>query len=152
MNKIVILFKGSSCEHYFKGLFWIFKGSSCEHSKRSSWEHFRGFCDCLKTLDTMGNCQRPVFWLGVSQHMHKITNLWKFRLNRSSSLRDKNERKKNLSHEVWRPKKSNSEVTKSNSNIPSGTLLLFSKTTSLRRELFLSMIYTINSSRLLVTK
>ena len=33
----------------------------------------------LKTLDTIGNCQRPVFPLGVSQHyMHKITNLWKF--------------------------------------------------------------------------
>ena len=29
----------------------------------------------LKTVDTIGNCQRPVFSLGVSQHMHKITNL-----------------------------------------------------------------------------
>ena len=29
----------------------------------------------LKTTDTIGNCQRPVFSLGVSQHMHKITNL-----------------------------------------------------------------------------
>ena len=29
----------------------------------------------LKTLDTIGNCQRPVFSLGVSQHMHNITNL-----------------------------------------------------------------------------
>ena len=29
----------------------------------------------LKTLDTFGNCRRPVFSLGVSQHMHKITNL-----------------------------------------------------------------------------
>ena len=29
----------------------------------------------LKTLDTFGNCQRPVFSLGVSQYMHKITNL-----------------------------------------------------------------------------
>ena len=26
----------------------------------------------LKTLDTIGNCQRLVFSLGVSQHMHKI--------------------------------------------------------------------------------
>ena len=25
----------------------------------------------LKTLDTIGNCQRPVFSLAVSQHMHK---------------------------------------------------------------------------------
>ena len=37
---------------------------------------------CLKTVDTIGNCQRPVFSLGVSQHMHKITNLWKFELNK----------------------------------------------------------------------
>ena len=29
----------------------------------------------LKTLGTIGNCQRPVFSLGVSQHMHNITNL-----------------------------------------------------------------------------
>ena len=29
----------------------------------------------LKALDTIGNCQRPVFSLGASQHMHKITNL-----------------------------------------------------------------------------
>ena len=26
----------------------------------------------LKTQDTIGNCQRPVFLLGVIQHMHKI--------------------------------------------------------------------------------
>ena len=35
----------------------------------------------LEALDTFGNCQRPVFSLGVSQHMHKITNQWKFWLN-----------------------------------------------------------------------
>ena len=29
----------------------------------------------LKTLDTNGNCQRPVFSLCASQRMHKITNL-----------------------------------------------------------------------------
>ena len=29
----------------------------------------------LKIVDTIGNCQRPVFSLGASQHMHKITNL-----------------------------------------------------------------------------
>ena len=31
----------------------------------------------LKTLDTIGNCRRPVFSLGASQHMHKVTNLYK---------------------------------------------------------------------------
>ena len=29
----------------------------------------------LKAVDTIGNCQRLAFTLGVSQHMHKITNL-----------------------------------------------------------------------------
>ena len=32
----------------------------------------------LKILDTFGNCHRPVFSLGTSQHMHKTTNLWKY--------------------------------------------------------------------------
>ena len=48
----------------------------------------------LKTVDTIGNCQRPVFSLGVSKHMHTRTNLWKFELKWSSKLRDMNEVKK----------------------------------------------------------
>ena len=32
----------------------------------------------LKAVDTIGKCQRLAFTVGVSQHMHKITNLWKF--------------------------------------------------------------------------
>ena len=31
----------------------------------------------LKGRYTFGNCQRPALSLGVSQHKHKITNLWK---------------------------------------------------------------------------
>ena len=50
----------------------------------------------LKTRDTIGNSQRLVFSLGVSQHMHKITKLWKFELNWSSELRGINERKNTL--------------------------------------------------------
>ena len=52
----------------------------------------------LKVVDTIGNCQRLAFTVVVSQHMHKITNLWKFELNRSSKLRDNNERKKHPCH------------------------------------------------------
>ena len=52
----------------------------------------------LKTVDAIGKCQRLAFTDGVSQHMHKITNLWKFELNRSSKLRDNNERKKHPCH------------------------------------------------------
>ena len=51
-----------------------------------------------KTLDTFGNCPRPVFSLVVSQHMHKITNLWKFELNWSLKLQDKTGRKKHPCH------------------------------------------------------
>ena len=29
----------------------------------------------LRALNTFGNCQRPVFSLGVSHHKHKITSL-----------------------------------------------------------------------------
>ena len=42
----------------------------------------------LKTLDTIANCQRLALTVGVSQHMHKITKLWKFEINRSSKLRN----------------------------------------------------------------
>ena len=51
----------------------------------------------LKTLDTF-TCQRPVFSLGVSQHMHTMTNLWKFELNWSSKLQ---ERTPSLHYFVW---------------------------------------------------
>ena len=56
----------------------------------------------LKTVDTICNCQRPVFWLfslGVSQNTHKITNLWKVRsiYYWSSKLRENDGRKSALS-------------------------------------------------------
>ena len=79
----------------------------------------------LQTLDAIGNCQRLVFTVGVSQHMHQITNLWNFELNRLSKLQDINERKNTLvapsSHEVvcfqnldFKTSKSISKVSKSN--------------------------------------
>ena len=89
--------------------------------------------------------------------MQKITNLWKFELNRSSKLRDDNERKITLvtrscvlSDAWFRDLKiySKSDVWKSNL----GKINSFSKTTSLQREPFLTMFYTINLFPLLVTK
>ena len=130
---------------------------------------------CLKTVETIGNCQRLVFTVGVSQHMHKITNRCKFELNRSSKLRDNNERKNTLRHTnlcafwclISRPQVLN---LRSRNQIR-GKLLIsrklrhfrgscsnswkitdFSKTTSLQRELFLTMFYTINLSPILVLK
>ena len=47
----------------------------------------------LKAVDTIGNCQRLAFTVCVPQYMHKITNLWKFELNRSSKLRNNSARK-----------------------------------------------------------
>ena len=31
--------------------------------------------ELLKTVDTIGNCQRLVFTIGVAQHMHEMTSL-----------------------------------------------------------------------------
>ena len=50
----------------------------------------------LKGRYTFGNCQRTVFSLGVSQQKHKITSLWKFGLNRSTKLRENDERNNTL--------------------------------------------------------
>ena len=50
----------------------------------------------LKGMYTFGNCQRPVLPLGVAQHKHKITNLWKFELNLSWKLRENDERRNTL--------------------------------------------------------
>ena len=41
---------------------------------------------------------RLAFTVGVSQHMHNKTNLYKFELNRHSNLRDNNGRKKHPGH------------------------------------------------------
>ena len=72
----------------------------------------------LKTVDTIGNCQRPIFSLGVSQHMHKNTNLCKFELNRSSKLRDNNEsRKIPWSHEVVRFQMLDNETSNTKSEV-----------------------------------
>ena len=89
------------------------------------WVHSHKYYSNLKTLDTIGNCQRLAFLLGVSQHIHKITNLWKFELDWSSKLRE----------------------IKFVENYSA-----LSKTTSLQREPFLTMFYTINLCPLLVTK
>ena len=103
----------------------------------------------LKTVNTIGNCQRLVFKVRVSQHMHKITNLWTFELNRSSNLRDNNERKKRPCHTklcaFWC-------LISKLQILNSWKITSFSKTTSLQRELFLTTFYTITFSPLLVIK
>ena len=128
-------------------------------AKQKIWL-IRYTCICLKALETFSNCQRPVFSHGVhvSKHnMHKITNLLKFELNWLSKLRENNERKKHLcctncvlsDAQIW----DLSWCEGSNSiQMLKWENTSFSKTKLLQRELFLTMIYTINSSPLLVTK
>ena len=77
--------------------------NECHYNTNQSWSckmatNLWNTLKCLKTVDTFGDFQRPVFSLAVSQHMHKITILWKFELNWSSKLRDNNERKKTHCH------------------------------------------------------
>ena len=82
------------------------------------WQVNGGFHKVLKALDTTGNCQRPVFSLGVSQHKHKITNLWKVELNWPlSKLRDNNKRKTPSSLEVAFFQMLDFDTSKSNSGI-----------------------------------
>ena len=54
----------------------------------------------LKAVYTIGNNQRLAFTIGVSQHMHKITNLWKFELNRHRTCEIRMKEKTPLSHKV----------------------------------------------------
>ena len=88
--------------------------------------------------------------------MHKPTNMWKFELDWSSELRDNNERKKTpLSHKVvcfqmLDFETSNSKLGVSKSN--SWKITSFPKTSSLQREPFLTMFYTINLSPLIINK
>ena len=108
-------------------------------------------------MDTIGNCQRPFFSLGVYQHLHKITNLWKFELDWSSELQDNYERKKHPCHtkmlDTFRCLISRPQILNLRSwNQICGKFLLSRKTMSLQREPFLTMFYTINLSPLLVTK
>ena len=86
----------------------------------------------LKGRYTIGNCQRPVFSLGVSQHIHKITNLWKFELNRPSEFGEK--------------------TSSYNSFIILVRNYLFFKNYVTSDGLVSTMFYTINSSPMLVTK
>ena len=94
----------------------------------------------LKALDTFGNCQRPVFSLGVSQYMHHMV----------IQLQENNERRsccitvcafrclyKGFSPDVL---------------CYLSARTCFSKTTLLQWEVFLTICYTVNSSPLLVTK
>ena len=83
--------------------------------------------------------------------MHKITNLWKFKLDWSSELWDNCERKKHPCPTKlcaftidFTTSNSKLEISKSNS----WKIASVSKTMSVQREPFLTMFYTINLSPL----
>ena len=77
---------------------------------------------CLKTLDTISNCQKPVFSLGVSHHMHKITTCENFSSIGRRSCEITMKKIITFSHEVvcfqmlyFETSSSKSEVSKSHS-------------------------------------
>ena len=74
-------------------------------------------------------------------------------LNRSSKLRDNNERQNTLEVVCFQMLDFETSISKSEiSKLNSWKITSFSKTTFLQREPFLTMFYTINSSPLLGTK
>ena len=110
----------------------------------------------LKTLDTFGNCQRPVFshlvYLNICTKYQTCENLNSIACRSCEIIM---EEKTPLSHEVvcfqmldFETSNSKSEVSKSNS----WKITSFLKTMALQREPFLTMFYIINLSPLLVTK
>ena len=74
----------------------------------------------LKTLDTIGSCRRPVFSLGVSQHMHKITKRENLSLTGCRGCEIIMKEKTLLSYEVvcCRILDFESEVSKTTLNFP----------------------------------
>ena len=109
--------------------------------------HFR-----QKPVDTIGNCQRPVSSLAVSQHhKHEITNLWRFELDWSSELRDNYKRKKHCCHTkmcAFRCLILGPQVL----NLRSQNQICGKVLTPLQREPFITMFWTTNLSPLFVTK
>ena len=117
------------------------------------------FSHCFKkTLDTIGNCQRPVLSLVVSQICIKSQTCENLSSIGRWSCEIIMKEKTPLPPEVvcfiplrWlisRPQILNLR----SQNLIRGKLLFFSKTMSLHREPFLTMFYAINLSPLLVTK
>ena len=120
----------------------------------------------LKAKDTFGICQRPVFSLGVSQHMFKFfffLNLWTFWFNWSSKLNQNNERKtpsallhKSVSFQM--PEKGRFQSWSLSPEVFlrlkyfSENLPLFQQLCYFRGRRFSQCLSTINSSPMLVTK
>ena len=91
----------------------------CEHTKRPTTKgSSENTVRILKGRYTFGNCQRPVFLLGVSHHNHKITSLWKFGINWSSKLRENDERKNTRVGRIC-------VLSDKNKRLLAGSLLLF---------------------------
>ena len=93
----------------------------------------------LNILDTIGNCQRTVVSLGVTQHVHKIINLWKYELNWWSKLQANydNKRKKHPCHtKLCATRCLISELVVRSRNQVRGKLLLSQKSCNFRRSRF----------------
>ena len=83
---------------------------------------------------------------------HKMTSLWKSGLNRSSKLRENDERKNTFVGRICVLSDRNKRLLARSLLLFEWEITSFSKTTLLQRESFPTMFYTINSSPVLVTK
>ena len=100
----------------------------------------------LKTLDTF-TCQRPVFSLGVSQHMHTMTNLWNF----FCSIGHRSCKKEHPHYITLCDLRCIIKGFSWNFLLLEWEITSLSKTTLLQKERVLTMLYTINSSPMLVS-
>ena len=94
--------------HFFSSVF-----INCKHPCKFPLETFlRSTFFSLKTVYAIGNFQRPDLLPTVYEHIHKVTNLWKFELDWSSETRSKKKKKMMLD---FGASNSKLEVSKSNS-------------------------------------
>ena len=102
----------------------------------------------VRALETFVNCQRPVFSLGASQIVYKLTNLWTLWLNWLSNLKENNEWKTHLLHYFVCFKCITNKRIQLKSFIIRVKNYLFPQ----NYESFLTLFYTFNSSPSLITK
>ena len=126
------MFQNHCCISSNSSVLWWKQGNYIEPYISSNEQQHQN-----KTLDTFGNCQRPIFSLSVSQQMHEPVKIWAQLVERKTPRHTKLcaficliSRPQNLILTT--------EVSKSNL----WKITSFSKTTLLQREPFLTMFLT----------
>ena len=143
---------------------WVSSEMAGHSSPKTSWSWTKESStkqgcvkNVLKTLDTIGNCQRLVFTLAVSQHMHKTTVKISVKIWAQSVVEVARIMKEKIpsSHEVVCVQMLDFETSNSKSEVSKSIrwkLLLSRKLHYFRGSCFSQMFYTTNLSPLFVTK